>query len=301
LTKHLKYIFAMIAVGVFVQPALSQNNYFSPDNLLKFANYLYYDEDYLRAAGEYKRYLLTTNDYTNADTISYRIVRSLRLGGDLDGAIVSAFPYLYPYPLRQLSEKIQFESGLAYFKQGNYWYSLNVIDNFMASEVKKELHTYNLIVANHLRMRHWNKALEISNQSLTKARNSDNPDSYSFLLHLLTQEAAKLPYKQKWKAGFLSVAVPGSGKFYTGEYTDCFVSLLLTGVSAWQSWRGFDRNGSSSKSGWVYGTLGSGFYLSGIYGSMVSVKRYNIRLELRIFEQLEEYVDDEFRDFDEFP
>ena len=59
--------------------------YYAPENVLKFADFLYEQGDYLRAAGEYQRYLF----YKPQDTeqIHYKIAVSYRFGGKTEQAI----------------------------------------------------------------------------------------------------------------------------------------------------------------------------------------------------------------------
>jgi hypothetical protein len=75
----------------------------------------------------------------------------------------------------------------------------------------------------------------------------------------------------------MSTLVPGSGKFYTGDWKDGIISLISVGITSFQAIRGFSINGTSSTYGWIYGSIATGFYLGNIYGSFTSAKRYNKR------------------------
>jgi len=73
----------------------------------------------------------------------------------------------------------------------------------------------------------------------------------------------------------LSSLVPGLGRFYTKQWKDGIISFVITGSLGYASFRHFNRNGSSSVLGWVYGGLALGFYTGNLYGSIQSAHRYN--------------------------
>ena len=84
-----------------------------------------------------------------------------------------------------------------------------------------------------------------------------------------------LSTRSPFLAGFLSTIVPGAGRLYIGRVGDAFTSLLLVGLTGWQTYEGFRRDGIASAKGWTLGTLGSIFYVGNIYGSVISARIYN--------------------------
>lgn len=90
-------------------------------------------------------------------------------------------------------------------------------------------------------------------------------------------------------AGALSTIIPGLGKVYTGHWKDGLISFVFIATSTWQSYVGFKNNGLQSVYGWIFGTIGTGFYLGNIYGSARSAQRKNksyITRSLADFEKL---------------
>jgi hypothetical protein len=73
----------------------------------------------------------------------------------------------------------------------------------------------------------------------------------------------------------LSAIVPGLGKVYSHDWKDGLLSLLFVATNAWQSYRGFSKNGIKSVTGWVFGGLAVGFYSANLFGSWKSAKIYN--------------------------
>lgn len=82
-------------------------------------------------------------------------------------------------------------------------------------------------------------------------------------------------WKNPWLAGGLSALVPGAGRIYAGDWKNAIFSFLFVGMNAYQSYRGFRDNGISSPSGWIYGSIGLGFYIGNIYGAVWSTNRIN--------------------------
>jgi len=96
-------------------------------------------------------------------------------------------------------------------------------------------------------------------------------------LRELSAEGIHMKHKSPGLAMAMSAVVPGTGRFYTGDWKDALISMLTIGVTGFQAYRGFTIKGTKSAYGWVYGTIATGFYLGNIYGSYSSAKRYNKR------------------------
>ena len=82
-------LIGLLCLLYFTSHALGSSSdevdYYSPENMLKFADYLYQDGDYMRAAGEYQRYLFHSPQ--NADSTLYRIGLCYRLAGNIKRAV----------------------------------------------------------------------------------------------------------------------------------------------------------------------------------------------------------------------
>lgn len=117
----------------------------------------------------------------------------------------------------------------------------------------------------------WTQSYEL----LSKLSVPENDGLPVGALALLMKEAAAKPDKKPWLAASMSAIVPGSGKFYTGDWTDGLMSLIFVGATAYQSYRGFNDKGLKSARGWIFGGLSLGFYTGNIYGSVVAAKKKN--------------------------
>lgn len=98
------------------------------------------------------------------------------------------------------------------------------------------------------------------------------------------------PTKSPGAAVALSVLVPGLGKIYCRDWKDGLMSLVFVGVNAWQSYRGFSRDGIGSVTGWIFGTLALGFYGGNLFGSWKSARDFNHNQYLMIRHEAEDLL-----------
>jgi tetratricopeptide (TPR) repeat protein/TM2 domain-containing membrane protein YozV len=118
--------------------------YYSPENILKFADHLYQEGDYLRAAGEYQRYLFYSRqggssplwesgvrgDFRPQDTSSilYKIGLCYRQAGDTRRAISFFREVVTEYPKSRLSFAASYQIACSYFLVGQYESSIQYIN-----------------------------------------------------------------------------------------------------------------------------------------------------------------------------
>lgn len=100
--------------------------------------------------------------------------------------------------------------------------------------------------------------------------------------------------KKPWLALTMSTIVPGTGRFYTGEWKDGAFSLAVVGLSAWQAYRQFNRGGPANILGWISAGFGFAFYIGNIYGSYHSAKKINTRSREKHYYQVEDLVHSTF-------
>jgi len=118
--------------------------YYSPENILKFAEYLYQEGDYLRAAGEYQRYLFYSRqsassslwesgvrgDFRHQDTSSilYKIGLCYRQAGDTGRAISFFREVVTERPKSRLHFAASYQIACSYFLAGQYESSIQYIN-----------------------------------------------------------------------------------------------------------------------------------------------------------------------------
>jgi len=95
-------------------------DYFGSANILKFADYLYENGDYLRAAGEYQRYLFSIPSSAGSDSIYYRMIEALFYGKDYQRCNQFLDPFFEKYPTSPLAADIPLCKSIIKFYQGDY-------------------------------------------------------------------------------------------------------------------------------------------------------------------------------------
>lgn len=247
-------------------------DYHQPANIRKFADYLFAQGDYLRAAGEYQRYLFSQPAALD-DDILRRIAESYRLGGQPDHAV----QFLQA---QSDSNAARYELGATYFLMERYDESIDFLKEsqglFQGGEYRWK--SQMLIGMSKLTQKRWESAI----QHFDQFDLSGTPEAVSHRVSVYKRygEAGKaLPSKSPLLAGFLSTVLPGSGRVYVGRLNDALLTVFFLGVLGWGTYDGFSENGISSRKGWTLGTLGGIFYLGNVYGSVVAAQTHNRRAE----------------------
>ena len=267
----------------------AQVDYFAPSSVYEFAEYLYQEGDYLRAAGEFQRYLLLAGTSEGNDSTLFKIGMCYRLGKHPQKAITYFQRIIDENPQNSYRDQASHQIAYSYFETGQYNQSMHYIDEHYAQSSEYRGKLRNLLVVNHLYLKEWGKAHYISSSFQNSKHNPF--DSSTTVLNRLALEGTQLPYKSPVKAGVMSSLVPGSGKMYAHRFNDGLYSLITIGLTGWQAYEGFRKDGKRSTKGWIYGTLCGGFYLGNVYGSIVAVRIYNERLESSLLKKVGVIVD----------
>ena len=251
-------------------------DYYQPENIRKFADYLYAQGDYLRAAGEYQRYLFSQPTASENDVLR-RIADSYRLGGQPDRAVEFLKILLQTQPNSNLA---RYELGATYFLMERYDESVRFLnesqDLFQGGEYRWK--SQMLIGMNKLMQKRWESAVQHFDQ-LDLSGPPETVGHHMLIYKRYAEDGRDLPFKSPLLAGFLSTALPGSGRVYVGRSNDALLTVFLLGVLGWVTYDGFAENGVSSRKGWTFGTLGGIFYLGNVYGSVVAAQTHNRRTE----------------------
>jgi len=255
-----------------------QEEYYKPENILRFAEHLYQEGDYLRAASEFLRYLYYSDSIpTHGDSIYYKIGLCYRLGEDYQKSIHYFQKVIDNYSRSDYFDDSHFQIAYSHFLFGKYNKSLSFADKSF-SLIKSDagrLKLQQLTGLNYIYQKKWRKALDYLSSSDDKVKR----DTLSASLLHFAKQGEQLPRKSKFLAGLLSAIIPGTGKMYCHRARDGLVSLLTIGLTSWQAYDGFHKNGRKSVKGWIFGTISVFFYLGNIYGSVVAVNIYNHQLE----------------------
>lgn len=252
-------------------------DYFSSENILKFADHLYENGDYLRAAGEYQRYLFSVPRSASSDSIYYRMIGAVFHGKDYQRCNQLLDAFGEKYPSSPIGADVSLCKSIVKFYQGDYSESLALAQSLEVSNTDLR----RIVVAmDYLYLGDFEKAQEWScrptaSEVLTAG---DTLPEYGATITRLcekTKSTELLPFKSRLRAGIYSSLMPGSGKMYCGRVADGIYSLLTVGLTVWQAYDGFSDDGARSTKGWIFGVLGAGFYLGNIYGSVIAAELHN--------------------------
>jgi tetratricopeptide (TPR) repeat protein len=283
-----------------------KTNYYSPESVLKFANYLYQEGDYLRAAGEYQRYLLyccegvdsplwkrgIRGDLRTQETpgILYKIGLCYRQAGDTERAISFFRKIVTEHPESRFAASYQI--AYSHLLSGQYERSIQyinqILDETKNSDEQERLQI--LATYGYLHQRRWRDAEHIL-QSL--APKDENLNLIASGLRTSAREGMSLPRRNPILAGLFSAVLPGTGKVYCKQYGDGFYSLILVGVTGLLAWDGFRENGIRSVRGWLFGGISGVFYAGNVYGSTIAARIYNRQLEADVLKRLPAVPDDQ--------
>ncbi len=100
----------------------------------------------------------------------------------------------------------------------------------------------------------------------------------------------QLRFKKPWLSALMSTVIPGSGKLYTGEWQDGLFTMVLVGVLAWQTTNILTKKRGFSVLGYTGAAIGGSLYISNIYGSFRSARNVNNRKLNKLYDQVDQHL-----------
>lgn len=275
-------LFLISCTAMFAAPAP-----FESQVVKAFADSLYQEGFLSQAEGEYKRYLFQV-EFTEAPKSEYQssllsLCNIYKAQNDKAG-ITWLKNGFFNFAEPPVKEKINLVQGSFLFKERNQEaFSLFVNSDTVSGQYSLFNPEFvNLITASDLLLKK-----DISGLSAFCSTLVPQYSEYETLAQLSADYKTKSP----GLALFLSMIVPGSGKWYTGSFGTFFSSFLTigsfvagtvyTGIQTeWKSWQPY-----------VFGVCGLVLYITDIYGSYQSAKRYNDALFRILCEETEKLYD----------
>ena len=274
-SRNLFLMLILISSAKLFAQSGAQEDLFSPNNRLKFANHLYSEKDYLRAIGEYKDFLKSTDN----DTARFRFANSFLRIGRYDEAAQN-FKILF------IGSKLEEEAKLFYYQslffskdfnafQSNYDSRLNFPQKYSLTLDRLNSATYFLSKTN------------LPNETVLI---KPFEDSLQTKLIYYYQMIKNPPEKNPVTAALLSAAIPGAGKVYTGELTDGLIAFGATLLSGFLAVNNFQHDHNFR--GWLFTGLTAFFYGGSIYGSAASAQIYNARLRFNLDSEIKIFFEE---------
>ncbi|MGA7723071.1 MAG: hypothetical protein WCA84_18030 [Ignavibacteriaceae bacterium] len=276
--KNSFFVFLIFSSIIFSQEKnyLVSENLFSPSNIKIFADFLFDQKDYLRAADEYERFL----SFVPNDTIEFKIALTYSSMNNFNEAakkfnVISKNSSFYK-PARIEFLKSIFQTGdIAEFR---YKYSAEIVNNaYPDSSGMNSLYMYSFL---------------LTGEPLS--------DEDKFIMNFPASERKSIegfyewkkdpPEKSPLKAAIFSAIIPGSGKIYANELWDgifAFIATLGTGYLSYDNFKA-----CHNLRGWIFGSLTVGFYGGNIYGSATAVQIFNAHIRFNFINDLKTYLED---------
>jgi TM2 domain-containing membrane protein YozV len=259
------FIIFFIVISIKILP---QNpiDFYSPANIKKFADFLFCDKDFLRAAIEYERYSELMQD----DSIKFKLGLSYSMAGSYKKA-------------EQIFSSLNSESS-----RNEYFKSLFQQEEF--SKLRKSL-SQNLIKDLQPALKKlYFFSFFFTSEPLPEFEtfsSSFNTTEKELITNFYNQKKDP-PLKNPLTAALLSAIIPGTGKIYTGQVGDGIVSLISVGLLAYLSYANFQAD--HKVRGWIFASVGSLFYAGNIYGSAASADIYNAGIQFNFKKELNIYL-----------
>jgi hypothetical protein len=252
-------------------------NLYDREHSQKYAEYLFSSRQHTLAAEEFERLV-----YFDRNNISFKyyLVKSYRLSGDLNSGINRIYSF-YGGSLDTMPQIMATE----FVKLELLSDSLSTVRTFIQQKSRLSPENKTVVQSCDLLLNGDYKQANI----LAEDASGKNPD-FPRDIKILSKKAARIKFKSPVIAAGFSAIIPGTGKFYTKNWTDGVVSMLFVVANGWQAYRGFNDRGVKSGYGWTFASLSASFYIGNIFGAVKAAKRYNKNKKNEIDNQVFDFV-----------
>ena len=266
------FLFLLTTLPVIAQ---SKFDFKSPANIKQFADYLYCEMDFLRAAEEYNR---LTGSFRN-DTLIFKTGLCYFNIGNLNqsGKIFDEISDKSNFYDDALFQKYR----IIFLNNPSGFYSFYQRDQYPGKEDNLFLSSYKLAMISSL----LNENLKLSESEFTEPFNTEERKHLKFFFDWKNNP----PFKSPVLSVIFSTIIPGSGKIYTEEYGDGIVAFLTTGLLTFLAYDNFRANHKTRA--WIFTSLTGLFYAGNIYGSIASAQIYNARISFEFKDDINLFLE----------
>lgn len=258
-------LFSFFSTFLFPQ----DSSLFTTEKRKAFADYLFCEKDYLRAAEEYE----SINVAKKNDSLEYRVGLCYLKMNEFEKA-KNYFNDLRNSSLGEASRLLYLKSSYLLNKKLDLEADSSAVQ-FVSKEFKTSF-----------------QRLELALQIKAGVNYSNLPNIYdgsdTKTVKSFAEKFAHLQRKSPLTAALLSVMIPGAGKIYTKNYGDGITSFIVTGLFAFLSYDNFQANHNTR--GWIFTGLAAFFYSGNVYGSYISARNYNLEKEEELNNEFDSYL-----------
>jgi tetratricopeptide (TPR) repeat protein len=248
-----------------------------------FAEQLFQQKHYLRAAEEYQRFAFFFPEDPRRRESHFKAGQAFFNSGRYDSAIIEFKIITAEDIFDQFGVEAYFQLSECYLQQRTPGQALMTLYNLTAlsqEDVVRDLAFYRMGWI-RLGQMDWNGARQsFENISTAGQRKYRIPDVLSVL-----QQKDHIPLKSPALAGTLSV-IPGGGQLYCGRYEDALIAFVVNVGLFWGAYESFDHDLYAL--GGLLSFVGVGFYMGNIFGAVTDAHKYNQNKKMRFVDQLKE-------------
>jgi len=262
------YLIIFFLVSISVSPQTTSFDFYSPENIKKFADHLFCEADYLRAIEQYG---LISKDCTTDFKVmlGYSLLNLYQESNEI---------------FKSISEKSKFYSDAYLLSLKN---SLLMKPASVSAQAIKSFDSIQLNSFNKLKTISmlFDDELSISKDKFISPFDENDINTVSLFYDMKTKPL----YKSPALAGVMSAVIPGSGKMYVGEWGDGITAFLATGLLAFLAYDNFRADHTTRA--WIFTGLGTFFYAGNIYGSIASAQIFNAKINFEFNEGLKLFLE----------
>ncbi len=272
------YLTILILLSFFsannAQQTTNNDNFLSPQNRLRFGNYLFDQKDYLRALDEFREFLRTEDN----DTVRFKFADCFYMIHRYDEASDN-FKSLFFHSALSDQARLGFYKSL--FFENSYDQFRDFVDqeDYLPQRFRKDV-----ISLKNISYFFDGSFLPDTNKFFPAFDDSNRTQIRKFYFMKKNPQQ-----KNPFTAALLSAAIPGLGKIYTGEIGDGITAFIATGLLTFLSIDNFNHDHKFR--GWLFGGLAALSYGGNIYGSAASAQIYNAGIKLNFDNEVKLYFE----------
>jgi tetratricopeptide (TPR) repeat protein len=275
-----------LALGISAQAQVTKSPVDLPaEQVLEFANYLFSQQEYFRAIGEYERFLFLYPNNLQAPDAALRIVQCYFQGRRWQQAVEAAESFLRRYPTSSLKWETRFLKARSFAEMGKGDKAREEYRSIIADRPGRPLESeaWYLMGLSYAKDDRWLEA----DEALRQVGSGDSLYGAAMEVQKILAEESQAKRKDPTLAGFLAAILPGAGHFYCDRPRDGTIALVFTGAFAFATYEAFDRNHEGVGVGLAVVT--AAFYGGNIYSAVNVAHKYNDREETRLQQRLVPY------------
>ena len=285
-------IFTLIsAMGINAEAQWTQAPVDLPaEQALEFADYLFSQQEYFRAIGEYERFIFLYPDNFQAPNAALRIVQCYFRGKRWQQVVEATDSFLRRYPESALQWEARFLKARSFGEMERGEKARDEYRAIIADGPGRSLEAeaWYLIGLSYAKEGRWLEA----DEALRQVESGDSLYGAAKEVQQIMAEESGAKRKDPALAGFLAAILPGAGHFYCERPRDGTLVLVFTGAFACATYEAFNQGHEGVGVGLAVVT--AAFYGGNIYSAVNVAHKYNDREERRQQERLAPYERENF-------